>query len=180
MRCPRCGYSTFEFETCPRCEGLFEGEKVSETTPDTLPKGGFWIRFVAYAIDNLLIFIGTVFLAFVTGLATGLGGITTSMGSEDVEQLATAFGFFIGMFTGLFYFTFFVGWCGQTPGKRLCKLKVIQKTGEPMTYGRALLRYLAYIVSFIIAGLGFLMIAVDRKKRGLHDLIAGTLVVKTG
>jgi uncharacterized RDD family membrane protein YckC len=130
---------------------------------------------VAFTVDILLIGIFP-YAAFVAGLVADKLGFTDLM---DTENLATAFEYFTFMLP-LFYFTFFVGWCGQTPGKRLCKLKVIQKNGEPVTYGRAFLRYLAYVVSFMIAGLGFLMIAVDRKKRGLHDLIAGTLVVKTG
>jgi uncharacterized RDD family membrane protein YckC len=178
MRCPKCGYSTFEFETCPRCEAAFDGKTVFD--PAATAKGGFWIRFLAYVIDNILIFLGTVFLSFVAGLATGLGGVTSSMGTDEIENLATVFGFMIGVFTGLFYFTFFTGWSGQTPGKRLLGLKVIQTTGEPVTYKKALLRYVGYIVSFVLLGLGFLMIAFDRRKRGLHDLLAGTLVIKTG
>lgn len=174
MRCPRCGYSTFEFETCPRCESTFVGERHAQET------AGFWIRSLAYALDNFLVFLGTVTLAFISGLATGLGGVTTAMGSEDVDRLATFFGFFIGIFSGLFYFTFFLGWCGQTPGKKLFGLKVIGTSGDPVTYPQALLRYFGYMASFLLLGLGFLMVAVDRKKRGLHDLIAGTQVIRTG
>lgn len=177
MRCPRCGFSTFEFETCPRCDGTLSGET---TNLLSVPKGGFWVRLVAYGVDNFLVFLGTVFLSFVSGLATGLGGLTTSMDTEEIERLAAFFGFFIGIFTGLFYFTFFIGWCGQTPGKRLFGLKVVQVNGDPVPYTKALVRYLGYIASFALLGLGFLMIALDRQKRGLHDLIAGTLVIKTG
>lgn len=94
--------------------------------------------------------------------------------------MATIFGFFIGVFFGPTYFTLFTGWEGQTPGKRLLGLKVVRMKGGPVSYPKALLRYVGYYISFLPAGLGFIMIAVDRNKRGLHDLIAGTCVVKIG
>lgn len=176
MRCPNCGYTSFEFETCPKCWSVLRPEVSEEIY--TAAKGGFWIRFVAFAIDNIIIFFATAFLAFVAGLATGLGGLTRNAPAEEIEQLATIFGFFIGIFFGPFYFTLFTGWDGQTPGKRLLGLRVVRITGDPVGYGRALLRYIGYFLSFLLVGFGFVMIAFDRNKRGLHDLIAGTCVIK--
>ncbi|MBI5194671.1 MAG: RDD family protein [Nitrospirae bacterium] len=178
MRCPRCGYTTDEFEACPQCSNSFETGGVINL--HTLPKAGFWVRFVAFAIDNIIIFFSTAFLAFIAGLAAGLGGLTRDLPSENVEQMATIFGFFIGIFLGPSYFTLFTGWEGQTPGKRIMGLKVVRMKGGPVTYPKALLRYIGYYISFLPAGLGFVMIAVDRNKRGLHDLIAGTCVIKIG
>ena len=57
-------------------------------------------------------------------------------------------------------------------------LRVITMTGESVSYGRALLRYIGYFVSFFFLGLGFVMIAFDRNKRGFHDFIAGTCVIR--
>jgi len=84
----------------------------------------------------------------------------------------------IGIFFVPFYFTLFTGWDGRTLGKWLFGLRVIRVTGEQVGYGRAFVRYLGYIVSLLFFGLGFIMIAVDRNKRGVHDLIAGTCVIK--
>ncbi|MBI5755610.1 MAG: RDD family protein [Nitrospirae bacterium] len=177
MRCPRCGYTTaYEFEACPQCETNLESLKIFDML--TASKGGFWIRLAAFVVDNIIIFFATGFFAFVAGLATGLGGLTSDVPAEDVEYLATVFGFFIGILIGPFFFTFFTGWDGQTPGKRLLGLRVVRTTGEPVGYGRALLRYIGYFISFFFLGLGFVMIAVDRNKRGLHDMIAGTCVIK--
>ena len=178
MRCPRCGYTTFEFETCPQCDASLETGGVMDV--HNLPKAGFWVRFVAFVIDNIFIFFSTAFLAFIAGLGTGLGGLTRDIPAEDVERLATIIGFFIGVLLGPAYFTLFTGWDGQTPGKRILGLKVISVTGVPVGYGKALLRYIGYYLSFILLGLGFVMIAFDRNKRGLHDFIAGTCVVKVG
>ncbi len=141
-------------------------------------KGGFWVRLVAFIVDNIIIFFATALFAFIAGLATGLGGLTSGVSAENVEYLSTIFGFFIGTLLGPFYYTLFTGWEGQTPGKKLLGLRVITMTGEPVGYGRALLRYIGYFVSFFLLGLGFVMIAFDRNKRGFHDFIAGTCVVK--
>lgn len=176
MRCPKCGYTTFEFDSCPQCESNLESGRPVAIYPAA--KGGFWVRLVAFTVDNIVIFFATAFLAFVAGLATGLGGLTRDAPAEEMEQLATLFGFFIGIFFGPFYFTLFTGWDGQTPGKRLLRLKVVRINGESVGYGRALLRCTGYYISFLLVGLGFVMIAVDRNKRGLHDLIAGTCVIK--
>ncbi len=141
-------------------------------------KGGFWVRLVAFIVDNIIIFFATAFFAFIAGLATGLGGLTSDVSAENVEYLSTIFGFFIGTLLGPFYYTLFTGWEGQTPGKKLMGLRVITMTGEPVGYGRALLRYIGYFVSFFLLGLGFVMIAFDRNKRGFHDFIAGTCVIR--
>lgn len=177
MRCTKCGYTTeYDFVSCPMCmTSLDSGMSMNNAATE---KGGFWIRLVAFIVDNIVIFFATAFFAFVAGLATGLGGLTSGLSTEKVEHLSTIFGFFIGTLLGPFYYTFFTGWEGQTPGKRLMGLRVVTKSGGPVSYGRALLRYIGYFVSFFFLGLGFIMIAFDRNKRGFHDFIAGTCVIK--
>lgn len=66
-----------------------------------------------------------------------------------------------------------------TPGKRLLKLKVLDEaTGNQLTLGQAILRYIGYIPSAIVFGLGYLWVIWDGKKQGWHDKIAKTVVVK--
>lgn len=84
----------------------------------------------------------------------------------------------IGWLAAIAYFIFFWGAKGQTPGKMALGLYVISADGQPMSYGKAALRYVGYMVSGFILGIGFLMVAFDDAKRGLHDRIATTLVVK--
>ncbi len=57
-------------------------------------------------------------------------------------------------------------------------VKITTVDGEPIDFGRALLRYIGYLASGLTLGIGFLIIAFNREKRGLHDYIAGTVVVK--
>ena len=75
------------------------------------------------------------------------------------------------------YFTYFHGTTGQTPGKRLLGLRVVQETGEPIGLGTAFLRWVGYIVSGIPMLMGFLWAGADRRKQGWHDKIAGTVVI---
>lgn len=84
----------------------------------------------------------------------------------------------VGWIGAIAYFILFWGAKGQTPGKMALGLYVITTDGQPMSYGKAAIRYLGYMVSGFILSIGFLMIAFDDAKRGLHDRIANTLVVK--
>ena len=71
-------------------------------------------------------------------------------------------------------------YCGATPGKSALALKVVdaQTGGRPPT-GRLVVRFLCYLVSALPLVLGFLWIAVDRRKQGWHDKIAGTVVINS-
>src|SRR4030066_2337058 len=153
MRCPKCGYITeYEFESCPMC--MTHTDSDTSINPAARDKGGFWIRLLAFIVDNIIIFFATAFFAFIAGLATGLGGLTSDVSAENVEYLSTIFGFFIGTLLGPFYFTFFTGWEGQTPGKKLMGLRVITMTGESVGYGRALLRFIRSFFFFFLLCLG--------------------------
>ncbi len=68
-------------------------------------------------------------------------------------------------------------WNGQTLGKRACGIKVIGVNGCHPTLGQSVGRAVAKILSMFILAIGYLMIAVDGQKRGLHDRLDGTLHV---
>ena len=77
------------------------------------------------------------------------------------------------------YYVFFTGYCGQTPGKMAIRVKVIRTDGSEIGYGRAFLREVpGKFLSGLILGIGYLMIAFDAQKQGLHDKIADTYVIK--
>ena len=65
-----------------------------------------------------------------------------------------------------------------TPGKLACRLRVTDEAGRRIGLGRAVGRNLGKFVSAFILGIGFLMVAWTRRKQGLHDLIASTLVLR--
>jgi uncharacterized RDD family membrane protein YckC len=66
-----------------------------------------------------------------------------------------------------------------TLGKRICGLKVIDEFGNRLTYRKAILRYLAIIISVLPLGFGIWAIAYDKKKQGWHDALLGCYVVKS-
>jgi uncharacterized RDD family membrane protein YckC len=68
---------------------------------------------------------------------------------------------------------------GRTVGKWATGLRVERKSGEPLGFARAMLRHtIGYLASLVTLGLGFLLAAFNREGRALHDLIAGTVVVR--
>jgi len=69
---------------------------------------------------------------------------------------------------------------GATPGKMALGIRILTDDGDPIGFGHAILRYFAEIACVLTLGIGYLMIAFTAEKRGLHDFIAGTMVVKTG
>ena len=141
-------------------------------------KAGFWIRLAAWVVDLACLFLVTIALALAALITIYLGG---QVGGEINDQVMTLAGYSsaaIVMLSGVVYFTIFVGSCGQTPGKMLFRLKVVRADGQEMTYDRALLRSLCWILSLLLFGIGFLMIACTRQKRGLHDMLAGTSVIR--
>lgn len=72
-------------------------------------------------------------------------------------------------------------WKGATPGKMLTGLKVVRAdTLEPLGWGRATARFLAYNLSFLTCAVGFIWAGWDARKQALHDHVADTVVVHSG
>ncbi len=146
--------------------------------------GGFWRRLMAFFIDKIILFFTSFFLLFVGILALGMSFLShyRDLVPETLMEATISFvSVYIGMtiFMSMLYFTYFHGATGQTPGKMIFGLQVVQTTGEKMTFGIGFLRWVGYIISSIIFNLGFIWIAFDGKKQGWHDKIAGTVVVRT-
>ena len=66
---------------------------------------------------------------------------------------------------------------GGTPGKLILGLRIVNEKGKFIGIPNAILRYVSQMLSAIIFGIGYLMIAWDKKKQGLHDKIANMYVV---
>jgi uncharacterized RDD family membrane protein YckC len=67
-----------------------------------------------------------------------------------------------------------------TLGKRICGLKVIDQNGQRISFGRASGRYFGMILSGCTCGIGYLMAAWTERKQALHDMMAGTFIIRTG
>lgn len=120
--------------------------------------GGFWRRFAAILIDGLIL---------------GVVLVPLNIFTSDIVYYS------IASPIQLVYMIGFWTWKGQTPGKMAMGIKIAAADGGPIGLGRAIIRYLGYMVSSLLLGLGHLMIAFDGRKQGLHDKIAGTFVIRT-
>lgn len=135
---------------------------------------GFWRRLFATFVDlPWLLFPLLVFFHLYEGQEVLLKDWTTL--TIEISQTP----WFVAVLGIPFLL---VIWCwlkwAATPGKLLFDCDVIDiRTGRPVTLIRALLRCLAYILSFMPLGLGFLWILWDQRKQAWHDKIAGTIVV---
>lgn len=76
------------------------------------------------------------------------------------------------------YLVVFQATLGCTPGMRAVRIRVIDVYGEPPTLARSALRTVGYLAIPLTLGLGFLWAGFDRERRGLHDWLAGTYVVR--
>jgi uncharacterized RDD family membrane protein YckC len=129
-------------------------------------------RTFAFAVD--LVLAQVVFL-----IGSALVGLVVALVGE--LRPAWLFGSLAGagwlLLVGA-YFAFFWSLGGQTPGMRLAHLRVIDHFGEPPRFVRAVVRFAALIVAIIPMFAGLLPILFDARRRGLHDFVARTFVVR--
>ena len=137
---------------------------------------GFGIRLSAYLIDSIVLSLAVSLVMVPTGILAAVIGPK----SQGFAVFVTMVGSLLGIAVGVGYLL--VPWArsGVTPGKKMLKLKIVREDGiEPLGYGKAGLRLLGYMASGAIFYVGFLMVAFTDGHKGLHDMIAGTRVVKT-
>ena len=125
---------------------------------------GFWIRVVAGIIDAIIFGLVAVTIAFLLNYAQGTLSILRSLVPALVCFLVMP--------------TLWSSPIQATPGQRLCHLRVIRTDGREVSFMRGVLRVIGMILSAAVLGIGFVMIAFTERKRGWHDRLAGTCVLK--
>ena len=207
LSCPHCGYSreipdarttaTVPVNVlCPGCQEtfVFDPTKVNtaagaEEAPAAaefvftpmavaaadLPKAGFWIRAAAAFVDAL---IAGALQGIVVFLFAGLLGLLLH-GFDSDSWLMLCLAWLLSGAISVVYYVYFTAFGGQTPGKMALRIKVVRTDSSSLTLGRAFYReVIGKFVSGIILGIGYLMVAFDEKKQGLHDRMADTFVVR--
>ena len=150
---------------------------------------GFWLRFVAYIIDAIILGIVT-FVIFIPLL--GLLGFAAFMGNSHEAVDGENPGFIVAMVSTYLVFGLAILACswlyfalmessakGGTLGKMAIGIMVTDMTGNRISFGRATGRYFAKILSQMILMIGFLMAGFTQQKQALHDILAGCLVVRS-
>ncbi len=142
------------------------------------PYGGFWLRGMAALVDAILAG-GLALLAGAGAVVAAAGGGALAGGLDPrTEFVAVAAALLAAAGVSLAYHALFTGAWGQTPGKMVFGLTVARADGGLPTHGQAAWRWAASWVALGLLGIGLLMIAVSPRKRGLHDLLAGTVVFR--
>lgn len=145
--------------------------------------GGFWRRAIATMIDALLIVLASTLL--LVPLLTVLGL------REELPPNQTRSAFFsfllaaysmttlaIVIMTWLYYAIMESGRRKATVGKLLMNLRVATMNGDPLTFATASARFFGKIISAALLGAGFIMQPFTPRKQALHDIIAGTVVLR--
>jgi uncharacterized RDD family membrane protein YckC len=181
MRCSECNrdFGADELITfgnamvCAECKPVFV-QKLREGIPlaGEVVYGGFWIRVGAKLIDAIILYVVNFVLGFTVLLIVGRGK------NPSMALAAVILHNVLSAVLNLAYVTYFLGKYGATPGKMACGLKVIRSDGEKITYARACGRFFAEMLSAMILGIGYIMVAFDEEKRALHDHICDTRVIK--
>jgi len=187
---------------CATCKPIYmQRLKEGASVAGAQEYGGFWVRFAAKFIDNLIVavvvFVPLIILILVLGISTsrpsqsgfgafptvepGWAGWTTGSGAifaqAVIGQALSLLFQLILVAVRTVYSTFFLGKFGATPGKMVFKLIVVDASGGKISYGRAFGRSCAEILSQMICAIGYIIAAFDDQKRALHDHMCNTRVI---
>ena len=150
---------------------------------------GFWKRVAAYILDAIVLWIPQKLIDTVTGAGAakdamnesirGAAGDMQAIHAAQMHYLAAAWpSMLLGLVVGILYFALCESSAWQaTVGKLALGIRVTDMGGRRISFGRALGRYLAKILSFLILFVGVIMVAFTQRKQGLHDIMCGTLVL---
>lgn len=148
--------------------------------------GGFWMRLLAHLLDHIVLGAVAAPLFFIMVLP-----VIVRVAHEASRDQEPSPEMIVAIFSSIFIYVA-IAFAGQwlyeawltsstwqgTLGKRILSLKVTDEAGNRISFGRATGRFFAKILSSMFFCIGFIMIGFTERKRGLHDMIAGTLVMR--
>ena len=212
MYCSKCGSVIAEtVAVCPVCgqpQGtgfvppappLLQPTGPAQVTPHWQPApvvayAGFWLRFVAYLLDSLILGVPIVIIVLIILLSTGFAGFLHNLPnppsppSPDDVANAIGAGFVLGIVlvsllavigVWLYYAGFESSSWQATPGKKVLNLTVTDLFGARISFGRATGRFFAKIITELIPlKIGYILAGITERKQALHDMIASTLVLR--
>lgn len=126
---------------------------------------GFWKRFAASFVDGIVLYIASLGLAIVGTFISADSGLALLMTAIEV------------LMGWLYYALMESSDSGATLGKMVMGIKVTDLNGKKVSFGKATGRYFGKFVSFLTLYIGFIMAGFTAKKQGLHDMMAGCLVM---
>ena len=134
---------------------------------------GFWIRVLAWVVDSIILSVVGAALTFSAGIVVGALGSNLPSLQNFLVPIVAATSFLLPAL----YLLVGGARSGRTFGKMLCGIRIVRENGTPLGFGGAVVRLLGYMLSSLIFCIGYLMVAFTDRKRGLHDMVAGTVVI---
>jgi uncharacterized RDD family membrane protein YckC len=179
--CPMCdapldpAIARAEEPRCSRCEQPLAPVRVA----------GLWRRTAAGLLDGVVLLctaglLNLLLLAWLDPppLVPDTRGLAAILGLFELDPTVVLRRFTPALVMGALYFGLFWSLSGQTLGHRVLRLRVIDPQGRPPRPWRAALRVLGHGLGLAAGTMGWLWVAFDREKRGLHDHLARTYVVR--
>lgn len=193
--CSACGQSTGISAPAARVPGAgIPAGAVARYTPAGAmlvvpsPYAGFWLRLLAYLIDQVLlgVLIGVVVMLAIASIGVGyfrtmVRGLQENNGEFPFELVSTIFMTLLIIFAANWIYH---AWMESsqyqgTLGKMALGLIVTDMNDRPITFGRASGRFFARLISNLIPlEIGYIMAGFTEKKQALHDMIASCLVLR--
>jgi uncharacterized RDD family membrane protein YckC len=207
ITCPKCGLKQLESASCKSCGTALGGSarpqnqpRISETrTPekfnpeydsslkdvslvrsekDLFSYAGFWRRLGASLIDGMIIWIGGIIMGIILGSLIGLFLGIRGTDMAIIKKVAVTNVYIIGTVLHWLYYALLESSSRQaTLGKMAIGIIVTDYDGGRISFGRASGRYWGKMVSALILMIGFIMAGFTERKQGLHDIMAGCLVL---
>lgn len=159
---------------------------LSEQTIAVEPAGGSereWVaashprRIAAFFTDLIFLDLIEWFYIQLASMAVQSASAGPFPQAADASILSPTWnaGLSLGLF--LVYFIYFGVQGGQTPGKMIFRMQIVRRDGRPLTFGQSVVRGFGYFASFVTV-IGVLLPIFNSERRALHDLLAGTRVVR--
>jgi uncharacterized RDD family membrane protein YckC len=207
--CPSCGQTTGNAPAAPRGIPLAPGGGFVPPSSESVPPlrvapappapsypvaypvaapatayAGFWLRFVAWIIDRILLGVSFSFISVPIMAASGLRDIMMNHPPQTLPELFGLFSMLSRLialaivFNWLYYALLESSAWQATLGKKALGLEVTDMAGQRISFARATGRYFGKIVSAFILMIGFIMAGFTAQKQALHDMMAGCLVIR--
>ena len=187
MFCSKCGANVPDNATfCSACGqptgGVPAAPAAAQARP-TVQYAGFWLRFVAWIIDRVLLQVAGWIIAIPFAASFGFENFMRG-GAPRPEDIIRIMGSgirlaFLMLIVAWLYYALMESssWQG-TLGKKALGLEVTDMTGNRISFGRATGRFFGRIISWLILGIGFIMAGFTDRKQALHDMLASCLVIR--
>ncbi len=151
---------------------------------------GFWIRFVASLVDTIVLALPIAiviyflsdgnwfdFSQYQQNMAYAMSG-NASKALASQPQMTMKWELLFEATVLIITMIFWRRWRGATPGKKFVHIKIVDaKTLQDIDNRQSITRSIGYIVSTLTLLIGFFMVGFRADKKGLHDLLAGTVVI---